>query len=232
MRKVFALLAAIGLSTATFVQTVHADVVVELYTSQGCSSCPPADALLGELTKRDGVIALSLHVDYWDYLGWKDEFANAAYTNRQRGYAAAAGDSTIYTPQMVIGGKDHIIGTRSMSLVDTLNEHIAKAVPVELEARYDSGTLSVSANVVDGMKEGMIVQLVQYTPEETVSIQRGENAGREMTYHNVVKGWSQIAEWDGTAPLDLKADVTASEPMVVIVQHAGHGTIVAATKVQ
>jgi len=232
MRKVFALLAAIGLSTATLVQPLQADVVVELYTSQGCSSCPPADALLGELAERDGVIALSLHVDYWDYLGWKDEFANPAFTKRQRGYAAAAGDSTIYTPQMVIGGKDHIIGTRSMSLVDTLNRHIAQAVPLGLKARQNGGTVSISADAAKGVQGGLIVQLVSYSPKETVSIRRGENAGREMTYHNVVKGWSQIADWDGAAPLALKAEVNSSEPMVVIVQHAGHGAIIAATKVQ
>jgi len=118
-------------------------------------------------------------------------------TKRQRGYAAAAGDSTIYTPQMVIGGKDHIIGTRSMSLVDTLNKHIAQAVPLGLKARQNGGTVSISADAAKGVKGGLIVQLVSYSPKETVSIRRGENAGREMTYHNVVKGWSQIADWDG-----------------------------------
>ena len=98
----------------------RADVVVELYTSQGCSSCPPADALLEQLAARDDVIALSLHVDYWDYLGWQDAFANPAFTKRQRGYAARAGSSMIYTPQMVIGGRDHIVGTKGMELSDLI----------------------------------------------------------------------------------------------------------------
>ena len=101
MRSILASLTA-GLIALSPVSDASADVVVELFTSQGCNSCPPADALLGELAKEEGIIALSLHVDYWDYLGWKDEFADPAYTLRQRKYAAVAEATMIYTPQMIV----------------------------------------------------------------------------------------------------------------------------------
>ncbi len=235
MRKVLAMLTAVGLGAGLGVatpQASQADVVVELYTSQGCSSCPPADALLGELAGRDDVIALSLHVDYWDYLGWKDEFANPAFSARQRGYAATAGQSMIYTPQMIIGGKDHIVGTKAMDLADTLARHKEQEAPIGLEALRQGDTVSIRADAAQSGQGGLIVQLVQYSVSETVSIKRGENAGRDMTYHNVVKGWSRVGEWDGAAPLSIDAPASGDNPMVVIIQRAGPGVILAATKVK
>jgi len=230
MGKVFAVLAAVSMGAVTL-QPVQADVVVELYTSQGCSSCPPADALLGELADREDVIALSLHVDYWDYLGWKDEFANPAFTARQRGYASTAGHGMIYTPQMVIGGKDHIVGTRAMDLADSLTQHKEREAPIGLEAQRQGDIVQVRADPAQGAQGGFIVQLVHYSETETVSIKRGENAGREMTYHNVVKGWNQIAEWDGASALSIDAQASGDDPMVVIIQREGPGVILAATKV-
>lgn len=106
----FALWAAASVVTAPAASADEKTVVVELFTSQGCSSCPPADALLAELDKSADVIALALHVDYWDYIGWKDSFADPENTERQRGYARAAKARSIFTPQMVIGGVDHVIG--------------------------------------------------------------------------------------------------------------------------
>jgi len=111
--------AALAAVTLTPAGQANADgpVVVELFTSQGCSSCPPADKILGELAKRDDVIALSLHVDYWDYLGWKDDFASPAHTARQQGYATALGERMMFTPQMIIGGTDSVVGSRAMELI-------------------------------------------------------------------------------------------------------------------
>lgn len=231
MRKVLALLAAIGLGSTTL-QSAQADVVVELYTSQGCSSCPPADALLGELAGRDGVIALSLHVDYWDYLGWKDDFANPAFSARQRGYASSSGQSMIYTPQMIIGGKDQIVGTRAMDLADTLARHKEAEAPIALEAQRVGDMVWIQADPVQNGQGELIVQLVHYSAAETVSIKRGENAGREMTYHNVVKGWKQIAEWDGVSAFSIEAPASGDDPMAVIIQHVGPGEIIAAAKVK
>ena len=113
-------------------------VVVELFTSQGCSSCPPADAMLHKLAERDDVIALALHVDYWDYIGWKDEFAVPAYTKRQRGYARTNGRRMIYTPQMVINGQDDVIGAKPMDVSDLIQKHheVADKVALEIEIRF------------------------------------------------------------------------------------------------
>ena len=105
-------------------------VVIELYTSQGCSSCPPADALLKEYADRDDVITLALHVDYWDYIGWADTLARPEHADRQRGYAAAAHKRTIYTPQMVLNGEDHVVGSHPDELAAGIQRHQARAKQV------------------------------------------------------------------------------------------------------
>src|SRR5690606_3856896 len=122
-------------------------VVVELYTSQGCSSCPPADALMEELAARSDVIALSLHVDYWDYIGWEDSFAQPAYGQRQRSYAQAAGEHMVYTPQMVIGGTHQVIGTDAMALMDAIRAHAALPVAVNLELRHSGAQLQITMSM-------------------------------------------------------------------------------------
>ncbi|MEL6609872.1 MAG: DUF1223 domain-containing protein [Pseudomonadota bacterium] len=203
--------------------------VVELYTSQGCSSCPPADALLHELAKRDDVIALALHVDYWDYIGWKDQFAHAAFTERQKGYARAAGARTIYTPQMVIGGKDHVIGNRPGEVAAILAKHYAKAPAVDLDARREGNLAIVSAPSVRMDKE-MIVQIVTYMPSATVAIKRGENAGRTLDYTNVVTSWTVAARWDGDDALSMQVDIPSTDPAIVLIQAADHGEILASAK--
>ncbi len=210
------------------------NVVVELFTSQGCSSCPPADELLGEVAERPGVIALSLHVDYWDYLGWKDQFANPAFTTRQRGYARMAGSTMIYTPQMVIGGTDHIVGTKAMKLADMLRLHAAKEATVALQLRREGDVLGIEAAPQDGARvpPRMLLQLVRYSPKENVAIERGENAGRTITYHNVVTDWILIGEWNGAAPLQKQVTAEGDNPAVVIVQDGESGPILAAARVE
>ncbi|MDA8746731.1 DUF1223 domain-containing protein [Litoreibacter sp.] len=230
MRKFSAALTALVLGFAP-VQSASADVVVELFTSQGCSSCPPADVVLGKLAKRDGVIALSLHVDYWDYLGWKDAFASPAFTQRQKDYAAYAGSSMIYTPQMVVGGVDSVIGTRGMELADQIAKHKALPERVSLNAKRSGNAVMVRAQAKKNAPRRMVVMLVQYSPNETVSIQRGELAGRSLTYHNVVQNWTKVADWDGVAPLSFDAKTSDGAPAVVIVQDGTAGPIVAAVKV-
>ena len=137
---------AIAMWTALFVPAhAQSPVVVELFTSQGCSSCPPADALLHELAGRDDVIALALHVDYWDYIGWEDAFADPAHTQRQRQYALEAGRRSVYTPQMVINGQTAIVGTKPMALSEAIAHYATKDMGVELAlARTDEG-LEISA---------------------------------------------------------------------------------------
>jgi hypothetical protein len=205
-------------------------VVIELYTSQGCSSCPPADDMLSELATRDDVIPLALHVDYWDYIGWKDSFANPEFTRRQQDYSHAAGASTIYTPQMVIGGVDHVIGSRPMEVADLVQAHLAIDHGVDLDLRRDGDVLAIAAET--SVPVATVVQLVRIDPEETVAISRGENAGREITYTNIVTSWQIIGAWDGTAPLDLQAEVTGEEPVVVLIQRGTDGPILAAAQLR
>ncbi|PJI92193.1 hypothetical protein BC777_1038 [Yoonia maricola] len=230
MRSLLAILSFAGVLNATQAMAEDGPVVIELYTSQGCSSCPPADAMLHDLAKRDDVIALALHVDYWDYIGWKDSFANPQFTERQHAYANAANAPTVYTPQMVIGGVDHVIGSRPMQVMDALQARSREGnvFDVSLTRRGES----VLVTAVPGDGGDYVVQLVRYTPEETVSIRRGENAGRELSYANIVTSWDVIGRWDGRAPLALEADAPGDSPVVVILQHATNGPIVGAAELK
>ena len=206
-------------------------VVVELYTSQGCSSCPPADALLHELAPRDDVIALALHVDYWDYIGWKDVFADPAHSKRQRAYARLAG-TRVYTPQMVVMGQDHLVGLRPMQLSNLIKAHGAKSPPVQLSLSLGDGKLRIDAAPVQPLDRDVVVQIVRYSPEETVDIRRGENAGRRLTYANIVTSWTPIGAWDGKTPTTIEVEAAGSEPIVVILQEEGPGPILAAARLR
>jgi len=165
--------------------------VVELYTSQGCSSCPPADAILTDIAKQPGVIALALHVDYWDYLGWKDDLASPAFTQRQHNYARAAGTATVYTPQMVFGGVDHVVGSRATEIMGQLMKHNAKSEQVDLTLSRSGNQLQINGTARN-LRDELVVQLVRYKPTVTRDIRRGENAGRTILYSNVVTSWDAI----------------------------------------
>ncbi len=206
-------------------------VVVELYTSQGCSSCPPADALLHKLAGRDDVIALALHVDYWDYIGWKDAFARPEHAERQRGYARQAGRSSVYTPQMIINGMDSIVGARGMEISDAIMAHKARetGVSVSVERTGKGVAVAATANRSAGPME---VVLVRYTPERDIKITRGENAGHHFTYANVVEAWDVVAEWSGAEPLVVNIPVDGEGPLVVLLQSPGEGPIQAAARLR
>lgn len=203
-------------------------VVVELFTSQGCSSCPPADALLAELARRDDVLPLALHVDYWDYIGWTDSFADPAFTQRQKAYARIAGARTIYTPQMVVGGVDQLIGTKAMELGELIEKHQAEPARVALDVAQGSARLTIRAEARGALPGVVVVQLVRFRPEETVAIGRGENAGRTITYVNIVTDWREIGRWSGAAPLALTAEAPGPDRAAVILQEEGPGAILAA----
>jgi hypothetical protein len=228
MRAIFTAMAvSIGVMAPV---TASADaVLVELYTSQGCSSCPPADEILGKLAKRDDVIALSLHVDYWDYLGWKDVFADPAFTKRQQAYARAARENMIYTPQMVIGGVDSVVGTRTMELMDYISMRQKASRPVSLTLSKSAGQIDVDASST-GVGGEWVVQLVRYIPKQAVEIKRGENAGRTVTYHNVVSSWNVIGTWNGEAPLQLSAPLDGDAPSVVVIQDGTSGPVLAVAR--
>ena len=222
----------VGLWLATGGQAMAqgvAGVVVELYTSQGCSSCPPADAYLTELDAKPGVIALALHVDYWDYIGWADAFANPKYTTRQKAYAKAGGSNTVYTPQMIVGGMDRVEGTDPAKVEGNIRRQQLAARNVTLTLTRDGGTVVVFATADPPLTGPLQVQLVRYNPKATVKIEYGENAGMVMDYTNIVTSWARVGEWSGAGDLRLALPIAGNDPVVVILQAAGPGRIFAAS---
>ncbi|SHG79146.1 hypothetical protein SAMN05444003_0938 [Cognatiyoonia sediminum] len=229
-----ALLSAFTIASTVFGSAVVAEnaTVVELYTSQGCSSCPPADEILAELSDRDDVIALALHVDYWDYLGWVDDLANPAHTERQRAFARAKGARTIYTPQMVFGGVDHVIGSRPMEVMEQIEKHGAEADAVEVSLNRNGDTLRIDATQVGTFSGDAVVQIVRFMPAVTRDIRRGENAGRSLTYHNVVSSWQNAMTWDTGEPLAIEATVSGSDAVAVIIQDGTDGPVLGAAQLR
>ncbi|MEM9425772.1 MAG: DUF1223 domain-containing protein [Pseudomonadota bacterium] len=230
MTRLGCLFAAAWIALASLAQADEV-VVVELFTSQGCSSCPPADRLLGELAEEDNIIALGFHVDYWDYLGWKDEFASPEHTKRQRAYAHAIGERTIYTPQMVIGGQTHVVGSRGMKVAKAIQKHAGRAMPVTVRLERNGGTVTVQASSREAVPN-VVVQLATFSPEETVDIRRGENRGKTLTYHNVVRKIAPIGTWDGKGTFRATANVAGNAPVVVLIQSGRGGAILGASQLR
>jgi hypothetical protein len=186
--------------------------VVELFTSQGCSSCPPADKLAGELAEQEGVIVLSLPVDYWDYLGWKDTLASAENSARQRAYARSRGDTAVYTPQVVINGQTHAVGSdrRAISArISKVNDSYG-GFPVPLDLAIDRDVITVRTGAAPDryVGENAIMWLVTFSRRQSVAIARGENRGRTVTYHNVVRRMQPIGLWKGAG---ITVDLPKSE---------------------
>lgn len=231
MWYILAALACWGVFGAAPVLAQENKVVVELYTSQGCSSCPPADALLHELAERPDVIALALHVDYWDYLGWKDNFGSPAFTARQHAYARAASARTVYTPQMIISGSDYVIGTKAMKVVDLVSRHRNVTDKIAISLIRNGDDVQISAQSSIGRIGNLVVQVVRYTSEKKVAIKYGENAGKTISYKNIVHTWDEVARWDGESPFSLSAAAPGSDPIVVIIQKEQHGSILAAAEI-
>ncbi len=229
MRHFFSAACGLSLACATLAQAQEA-IVVELYTSQGCVACPPADAFFQALAQDPRVIPLALHVDYWDYIGWADSFANPRFTERQKAYARAAGSRTIYTPQFIIAGGDRIEGYEPQATEVRMEQGLAGVPPatVRLTVMRQGDTLVIRAEADPPLDAPVRVQLVRYQPEETVTIERGENAGKTVTYRNVVTSWEMLGEWSGQEPLDMTAPAPGDQPSVVIVQDEGPGPIRAA----
>lgn len=205
-------------------------VVLELFTSQGCSSCPPADALLAELSGREGVIALALHVDYWDYLGWADSFGKPAYSKRQRAYAKAMRKRSVFTPQMIVQGQDRLIGHDVVNILGSIEAHRSKPMPVGLEVERADGGLTIRLEPLSPAVGPAEVHLVTLIPEHSVLIEAGENAGQEIGYTDIVTDWRTVAEWDGREAAELRVEGVAPGPLAVIVQRQRLGAIVAATE--
>ena len=211
--------------------------VIELFTSQGCSSCPPADRLLKHYVDRSDVIAVSVPVNHWDYLGWKDTYASPRNTDRQRKYAASRGDGAVYTPQMVINGTQHTAGydRRGIDKIIKMASFDGPAFPVPLKLSVKNDVIEVDVgDLPDGVTLGKraTVWLGMVQKVGNVSIKRGENSGRQLTYHNIVREFSPIGMWEGTAkqiriPMRSVED-SEHKSCVVLLQSDGTGPIIGA----
>lgn len=253
MRRFLALLAAL-LALTTLVPTGAAmaggerPVVVELYTSQSCGPCVPADTLLTALSKRSDVIALTLAVNYWDILGWKDTLAIDAAAARQKSYAAALGRGGVYTPQMIVDGKVDLVGNREDSVVAAIDdaqkriracvgigekkEGKACFVPVSA-ARAQDGAISVDLPAMIGRRYDSTVWLLYVRPSQDVRIGGGENKGRTLHYTNVVRAIRPIGKWNG-APLSIRltgedSHLSPQDDAVILLQRYPAGPILGAS---
>jgi len=173
--------------------------VVELFTSQGCNSCPRADALFTEMAQRDDIVTLAYHVTYWDYLGWRDTMASKDNTERQYSYMRALGAGSVYTPQVVVNGRFHVNGANRAAINDTLAEAAEDSLPVGLTVRTvgDSVVIDAGESKTPSAKAHLV--LVYYGPPLQVDIGRGENNGRKMTYWNAVSDVQTAGMWHGKA---------------------------------
>jgi hypothetical protein len=198
-----------ALAQAPMAQASQPKAVLELYTSQGCSSCPAADALLGEYAKRGDVVGLTLPVDYWDYLGWKDTLADAKFTARQRAYAKSRGDGRIYTPQIVVNGLAHVNGAHAKDIDYAITKTMAKLsgsrIPLNVTSRDGKVVIDVGA-AAEGDRAGDGAVWVAFLRKEIqVPVRKGENQGHMLTYYNVVREWKQAGTWNGK-PMTFQLD--------------------------
>lgn len=218
-------------SLAALVQPAVADsvnarpkAVVELFTSQGCAQCPPADALLTSLAEEGDVVALAYHVDYWDYIGWEDTFGSEDFSDRQRAYAKSWGSSRIYTPQMVVNGAKGVVGSRRGEVHGAID---AATLPLPVEVRRDGDMLKVSIPPNTSLDDA-VVWMVTYLGRADVSIGHGENAGKSMVYTQVVTSRQALGMWEGKTGAALKLPLPEiladdSTGIAVIVQQERNG---------
>jgi hypothetical protein len=177
--------------------------VVELFTSQGCSSCPAADEILGDLSKDSSIVALSMPIDYWDYLGWKDTLADNRFTARQKAYSQMRGDRDVYTPQVIVNGSAHVIGSDreaiERSVRDTRKNQNVMSVPVSMSVSGSQLNVSVASANGNHPSDHGEIWICAISKAIPIAIGRGENSGREVIYHNVVRSWLKVGDWTGAA---------------------------------
>ena len=228
------LLAAVVLSAAGHFARAEPRALLELFTSQGCSSCPAADKLLGEFAGDSSLVAISIPIDYWDYLGWKDTLATPQHSARQRGYARARGDRQVYTPQVVVNGAVHALGSDraaiERAIAQTRRNALIMSLPITMTV--DGSQLNVNVQTVKDEKSSGEVWLCPLSKAVSVKIGRGENHGRTVTYHNVVRHWIKLGDWTGkvtswNVPItDLKSeDVDSAAVMIQSGTHDKPGVI-------
>lgn len=208
----------------------QAPVVLEFFTSQGCSSCPPADEIFSRIVGENRVIALALHVDYWDYLGWQDTFGREEHTERQRLYAKAHGERTIYTPQMIVQGSDIVMGHEEGQIRGRIAAHEARPRLVDLDLRREGGAVEIVVAPHDGPVGDAEIHVVEFVPRTTMTVEGGENAGYHHTFLNVVTGWATIGRWDGASRAVMRHAARPDLPVAVLVQTPQNGPILSAAQ--
>ncbi len=203
--------------------------VVELYTSQGCSSCPPADAYLGELAKRDDILALSFHVDYWDYIGWKDPFADSKYTARQRAFSVIFAQRYVYTPQMVVHGSYQVVGSDPGVIEEAIGK--AKKMPdIAVSLIHQNGAFEVTLPETTIEKDINVIAVFFDKKHET-RVARGENAGRELANYNVVRDFVELLRWKGDArTVSFENHDAKGRRCAILLQSAQSGKILGAAQ--
>jgi hypothetical protein len=201
--------------------------VVELFTSEGCSSCPPAEAYIGELAQQKDVLALAFHVDYWDNLGWKDPFSLKSSTDRQFAYSMVLGRSSVYTPQVVIDGKDEFVGTDRRHIGGALAA-VRTGVPLRISVDLENLVVELSASEKAVPSQ---VLLVPYVHRVTSSIGRGENAGRKLEEFNIVRAIRDLGRWSGD-PVSFRAQLSSlprdATDVAVLVQSTDRHQVIGA----
>lgn len=227
-RRLLAALLAAALTplSARAADAAH-PVVVELFTSQGCSSCVPALANLTTLTRRSDVLALSFGVTYWDYLGWKDSFAQPVFTERQTLYERSLGHQGPFTPQVVVNGSADVVGNQ----LSEIQRLITRLGPPRGGPEIALGAQQVSVGAASAPRAGADVWLVRYDPRTIeVPIRRGENGGKTLPHKNVVRELTRLGSWDGRAQRFALAPAPAGLATAVLVQAAHGGPILAAAR--
>ena len=210
-------------------------VVVELFTSQSCSSCPPADRLLGKLAQEDGIIALGYHVTYWDHLSWKDTLSDPAFTQRQYDYSEEAGRRNVFTPELIVNGRTSLIGSREGQVREAIEQ--ARQDIVALQVQFDdAGRLRVDLPAFAKDQKQLTLSIIAYGPLHEQQIERGENAGRSVAYINPVRQIDQVnLPWSGepkTVSLPVAAiDNVAGYAIFINMSNAVTGPILAAGRI-
>lgn len=235
----FALTMGPGIASAE--NTPKPKTLVELYTSQGCSSCPPANKLLKNYVDRDDVIAISLPVDYWDYLGWKDTYGKSQFSNRQRRFARTRRDGQVYTPQIVANGLNHAVGSRIGAVNNAIRKSVTsvhnRQIPLALKHDGDTLILWTSDEAGASAKAARVkttVWLALTKKKVSTSVPRGENRGKIVTYYNVVRDLKQVGTWTGR-PMKISLPknhsmASATDGCVVFLQQGPGGPIIGAAE--
>lgn len=229
IKKIITTMTAVGwMATGATSYAAQPLTVAELFTSEGCSSCPPADRLLQSLADNPNILALSFHVNYWDYIGWKDPFALQSSTDRQRHYARALQSSSVFTPQMIVGGRYSVVGSQGGDVKEALVKAsgLASVASITIDRAQNSAMIAPIGRI----KTPLDIWLVRYQKQATSVVARGENAGSTLNHRNVVRSIEKVGSWDGAEhSISLPVARDATDGVAILLQQPGYGAIVEAT---